>query len=112
VQDGIWQGQEILPRGYVPMMAAPVAASGGEYGHGLLWRSATKGAAGLPADALWMSGHDGQYVAIIPTRQLVVVRMGLTPDREHYQPEPLLRALLGATPRLTPASSDHGGNPQ
>jgi len=27
----------ILPRGYVAMMASPVAASGGEYGHGLVW---------------------------------------------------------------------------
>jgi hypothetical protein len=27
----------------------------------------------------------------------VIVRMGLTPAREHYQPEPLVRAVLDAT---------------
>ncbi len=43
-----------------------------------------------------MSGHDGQFVAIIPSRQVVIVRMGLTPAREHYQPEPLVRAALDA----------------
>jgi CubicO group peptidase (beta-lactamase class C family) len=103
-QDGVWQGQELLPRGYVAMMASPVAASGGEYGHGLVWRWATHGepgrnsdaAFGIPADTFWMGGHDGQYVAVIPSRQLVLVRMGLTPARQHYQPQPLVRALLDA----------------
>jgi CubicO group peptidase (beta-lactamase class C family) len=105
-QDGVWEGQEILPRGYVAMMVSPVAASGGEYGHGMVWRWATHGdkpgvnpdaAFGIPDDTFWMSGHDGQFVAIIPSRQVVIVRMGLTPAREHYQPEPLVRAVLDAT---------------
>jgi CubicO group peptidase (beta-lactamase class C family) len=115
--DGVWQGQEILPRGYVTMMASPVEASGGEYGRGLVWRWATHGekpgtnpdeAFGIPADAFWMSGHDGQYVAIIPSRQLVVVRMGLTPASRHYQPELLVRAVLAATP----VSGGRDENPQ
>src|SRR5580692_1064746 len=33
LQEGVWQGQELLPSGYVAMMAAPVAASAGQYGH-------------------------------------------------------------------------------
>jgi CubicO group peptidase (beta-lactamase class C family) len=105
-QGGVWQGQEILPRGYVAMMAAPVAASGGEYGHGLVWLWGPDGltpgkdpdaAFAIPADTFWMEGHDGQSIAIIPSRQLVVVRLGLTPWREHYQPQPLVKALLDAT---------------
>jgi CubicO group peptidase (beta-lactamase class C family) len=104
-QDGVWEDQEILPRGYVAMMVSPVAASGGEYGHGMVWRWAIHGdkpgvnpdaAFGIPGDAFWMSGHDGQFVAIVPSRQVVIVRMGLTPAREHYQPEPLVRAVLDA----------------
>jgi hypothetical protein len=27
---------------------------------------------------------------------LVVVRLGLTPRREHYHPQPLIKAVLGA----------------
>lgn len=104
-QDGVWQGEEILPRGYVAMMSSPVAPSGGEYGHGMVWRWATHGdkpgvnpdaAYGIPADTFWMSGHDGQYAAIIPSRRLVIVRMGLTPTRLLYHPEPLVSAVLGA----------------
>ncbi len=103
-QDGLWQGHEILPRGYVSMMASPVAASGGEYGRGMVWRwtdAPVPGenpdtAFGIPADTFWMTGHDGQYVAIIPSKQLVILRMGLTPSRDHYQPEALVQAVLRA----------------
>ncbi len=104
-QDGVWLGREILPAGYVAMMAAPVAASGGEYGHGMVWRwpkSADKPgrnadpAFAIPPDAFYMSGHDGQMVAIIPSKRLVIVRLGLTPSRENYHAEPLLQAVVGA----------------
>jgi CubicO group peptidase (beta-lactamase class C family) len=104
-QGGVWRGQEILPRGYVTMMVAPVAASGGEYGHGLVWLWGSDGitpgkdpdaAFGIPADTFWMAGHDGQSIAIIPLRQLVIVRLGLTPRRDRYQPQPLVKAVLDA----------------
>jgi CubicO group peptidase (beta-lactamase class C family) len=122
-QDGLWHGMEILPRGYAAMMASPVAASGGEYGHGLVWRWATHGekpaenpdaAFGLPGDSFWMAGHDGQYVAIIPSRHLVIVRMGLTPVRDRYQPQSLVRALLDAARagRFTPVSGVPAESPQ
>jgi CubicO group peptidase (beta-lactamase class C family) len=110
-QDGVWNGNEILPHGYVAMMSSPVAPSGGEYGHGMVWRWATysdkpgvnpDAAFGIPEDAFWMLGHDGQYVAIIPSRQLVIVRMGLTPTRLLYHPEPLVGAVLGAAQGASP----------
>ncbi len=105
LQDGVWRGQEILPRGYVAMMASPVAASGGQYGHGLVWLWGSDAlvpgknpdlAFGIPADTFWMEGHDGQSIAIIPSRQLVVVRLGLTPSRDRYRPQPLVKAILDA----------------
>jgi CubicO group peptidase (beta-lactamase class C family) len=96
VQDGVWEGHDILPRGYVAMMASPVAASGGEYGRGMVWRWVSGTGFGIPEDTFWMSGHDGQHVAVIRSRQLVILRMGLTPEREHYHPEPLVRAVLAA----------------
>jgi len=105
LQNGVWRGQELLPRGYVAMMASPVAASGGEYGHGLVWLWASDAdtagknpdpAYGIPADTFWMEGHDGQVTSIIPSRALVVVRLGLTPARDHYLPQPLVKAILEA----------------
>ncbi len=105
LQGGVWQGQALLPPNFVAMMATPVAASGGRYGHGLVWlwgsdtagRGANPDAAfGIPADTFWMEGHDGQYVAIIPSRELVVVRLGFTPSGLKFKPQPLVHALLAA----------------
>jgi CubicO group peptidase (beta-lactamase class C family) len=105
LQEGVWQGREILPPGYVAMMTAPVAPSGGQYAHGQLWRwgpdAVVAGqnpdtAFNIPADAFWLEGHDGQSIAIIPSRALVLVRLGLTPASTHYGPQPLVQAVLGA----------------
>jgi CubicO group peptidase (beta-lactamase class C family) len=106
LQDGVWQGHGLLPSGYVAMMATPVAASRGQYGRGQTWLwgsdASTPGvnpdaAFGIPADTFWMSGHDGQNIAIIKSRQLVIVRLGLTPYSAGYSPQPLVKAILEAT---------------
>jgi CubicO group peptidase (beta-lactamase class C family) len=106
LQDGMWQGEELLPPGYVTMMATPVEASHGQYGMGQTWlwgsEAVTPGvnpdaAFGIPPDAFWMSGHDGQSVCIIKSRQLVVVRLGLTPYAAGYTAQRLVQAVLKAT---------------
>ncbi|HTD72966.1 MAG TPA: serine hydrolase [Steroidobacteraceae bacterium] len=105
LRDGVWEGQQLLPAGYVAMMAAPVPASHGQYGKGQTWLwgsdAATPGvnpdaAFGIPPDTFWMSGHDGQNIAIIQSRQLVIVRLGLTPYAAGYSPQPLVKAILEA----------------
>jgi CubicO group peptidase (beta-lactamase class C family) len=78
------------------MMASPVASSGGQYGHGLVWLWGSDAAFAIPDDTFWMSGHDGQSIAIIPSREMVIVRLGLTPERDHYTPQPLVKAMLDA----------------
>jgi CubicO group peptidase (beta-lactamase class C family) len=103
-QGGRWNGRQILPPGFVAMMHQPAPASHGMYGKGLVWleapgQKAGDGAkAGLPGDTFWMEGHDGQSIAIIPSKKLVVVRLGLTPDRLHYHPQALVAALSKALP--------------
>jgi CubicO group peptidase (beta-lactamase class C family) len=106
LQDGIWAGEELLPPGYVTMMATPVDASHGQYGMGQTWlwgsEPVTPGvnpdsAFGIPADTFWMSGHDGQSVCIIKSRQLVIVRLGLTPYAAGYTSQRLVQALIKAT---------------
>ncbi len=107
LQQGIWHGQALLPPGYVALMATPVAASHNQYGQGLVWLWGSDaetpgqnpdGAFGIPSDTFWMEGHDGQFIAIVPSRELVVVRLGLTPARLHYRPQSLVKALLAALP--------------
>lgn len=103
LQDGVWKGERILPEGWVAWMSTPTVASGGEYGrhvwlHGprATTPAGTHPDAGfdLPQDAYWLLGHDGQTVTIIPSRRMVVVRMGLTPSKLGYKPQALVEALL------------------
>jgi len=107
LQQGVWHGRALLPPGYVALMATPVAASRGQYGQGLVWLwgsdAETPGqnpdtVFGIPPDTFWMEGHDGQFIAIIASRELVIVRLGLTPSRLHYRPQVLVKALLAALP--------------
>lgn len=106
LQDGVWQGKRILPAGFADTMQQPASASGGQYGQGQVWRWGPSGDTPegqnpdarfqLPADTYWMQGHDGQSIAVVPSQQLVVVRLGLTPHRLLYQPQPLLAAVVKA----------------
>ncbi|MER9253210.1 beta-lactamase family protein [Mesorhizobium sp. M0598] len=103
LQGGVWNGQEILPAGFVDWMREPATASK-VYGKGQLWiegpgdeeNPGAGTAAGVPKDTYWMEGHDGQTVAIIPSEQLVVVRLGLTPARLGYRPQAMVAALIKA----------------
>jgi CubicO group peptidase (beta-lactamase class C family) len=106
LQDGVWQGKRILPENFVGGMQQVAPASGGQYGQGQVWRWGPSGDTPdgqnpdtrfqLPADTYWMEGHDGQSIAIVPSQQLVVVRLGLTPHRLLYQPQALLAAVVKA----------------
>lgn len=102
LQDGVWNGQRLLPESFMAAVRAPTEASGGKYTKGQAWLAAPGGdpseKAGLPADTFWMEGHDGQSVAIVPAAGLVVVRLGLTPSRLGYRPQGLVKAILAALP--------------
>ena len=103
LQGGVWNGKDILPTGFVDWMREPAPTSM-VYGRGLLWiegpgderRPGAGIAEGLPKDTYWMEGHDGQTVAIIPSEQLVVVRLGLTPGNLRYRPQTIVAALVKA----------------
>jgi CubicO group peptidase (beta-lactamase class C family) len=84
LQDGVWNGQQLLPEGWVEWSTTPVDLdTEAPYGaHWWLNRGAdgTLRFPGMPADAYWASGNEGQQVVIVPSADLVVVRLGLTHD--------------------------------
>ncbi len=98
LNDGVWRGARLLPEGFVAAMAEPTAASGGAYGRLQAWAKGpgekSDADYGLPDEAFWMLGHDGQSAAIIPSRGLAVIRLGLTPPKLGYRPQPLVRRIL------------------
>jgi CubicO group peptidase (beta-lactamase class C family) len=103
LRDGIWQGQRVLPEGWVTYSSTPTPlASRGQYG-ALFWLNA--GSASNPADRIWprlpadaffADGYHGQRVVIIPSRKLVVVRFGLTPNPADMKLETFLVDILEA----------------
>ena len=79
LQDGVWDGERLLPEGYVEYAAgvAPawVADGNPRYGGAFMWVNDTGGWP-VPESAYAMSGAGGQRATMIPTHQLVVVRLG------------------------------------
>jgi CubicO group peptidase (beta-lactamase class C family) len=85
LQNGNWNGEQILPPDFVTFMRTPTKASNGRYGAGHVWTKFGKdGGPSLPADAYWLQGHDGQTAMLVPSLGLAVVRLGLTPSNSGY----------------------------
>lgn len=75
LQDGVFNGQSILPKGWVNYTRTPTRNSEGAYG-AFFWRKGKESSPELPNDFYSCEGHDGQYVIIIPSRQLAIVVLG------------------------------------
>ncbi len=100
LRDGIWQGEHILPKGWVAASLRPArGAPRSEYGAHLwlkLPMSRNHGEPPLPEDSYYMLGHDGQIVAIVPSLDLVIVRMGLARKEGSWRPVDILAPIIGA----------------
>ena len=78
LDDGVFQGQRILPEGWVEYTATPASGSKGGYGS-FFWLNKDKFWPDVPEDMFNCQGHDGQEVFIIPSKDLVVVTLGYSP---------------------------------
>jgi len=73
---GNWNGEQIFDESWVDYVATPTATSNGEYG-GHFWLNAGGVYPDAPKDIFSANGFQGQRVFIIPSKEMVVVRMGL-----------------------------------
>jgi CubicO group peptidase (beta-lactamase class C family) len=78
LQDGVWNGERILPEGYAKFVSTVAPAWRADnrpvYG-GFFWINGD-GALPVPKKAYYMAGAGGQFTMIIPSHDLVVVRLG------------------------------------
>jgi CubicO group peptidase (beta-lactamase class C family) len=86
LSDGVVDGKRILPEGWVKYSAAPTPNAWVGQGAGF-WTNLgdSFGASyrtehGWPRDAFFAKGTIGQYVIIVPSEQLVIVRLGRSPN--------------------------------
>jgi CubicO group peptidase (beta-lactamase class C family) len=78
LQDGVWNGERILPEGFVKFVSTLAPAWEADkrpiYG-GFFWLNGEE-TFPVPKDAYYMSGVGGQTTLIVPSHDLVVVRLG------------------------------------
>ena len=93
LRDGVWEGEPLLPAGWVDHARTLTPASFDQYG--AHWWLARDGSGIFHA-----SGYRGQYIAIDPTRDLVVVRLGLTDEVKRVAVIQTLAEMVRAFPLL------------
>ena len=99
VNDGVWEEERILPEGWVTYTRSPAPADPlTRYGAHVWLKVADEysGNAVLPADAFHATGHAGQFVTMIPSARLVVVRLGLTRYPHAWDQTAFVRDVLDA----------------
>ena len=107
LQDGVWQGERILPQGWVRYSTTPTPqAPRGEYG-ALFWLNAGSPSdpgdrrwPGAPQDAFAALGFQEQKVIIIPSKKLVLVRFGATSHRKSWNSNEFIANVLAALPEI------------
>lgn len=98
LQNGVWNGEKIFPDNWVKYTSTPTPkAEQGKYGaqfwlnagnsEGVRWES-------LPRDIFYPSGFESQYVFIIPSKDLVIVRLGQTRNEKNFDEEKLIKGTI------------------
>ena len=85
LQGGVWNGERLISEDWIDFVRTPApatAASGNFYG-GQFWL-VPDDRTDVPKDAYSTSGNRGQYVVIVPSHDLVIVRRGLDYGRQGF----------------------------
>lgn len=104
LNDGVWNDKRILPEGWVKYSTTPApAAKKRQYGAQVWLNLGEEGHPlncdypGLPSEAIVFDGFEKNFVVIIPSKQLVVVRLGVTHNANFSLP-----ALVTGIAKLLP----------
>jgi CubicO group peptidase (beta-lactamase class C family) len=77
--DGVWEGERILAPGWSDFVSTPAASDPNRSYGGLFWVNAGGRFPDLPRDAYTAAGFMGQNTMIVPSLDMVVVRLGPSP---------------------------------
>ncbi|WP_293465210.1 serine hydrolase [Phenylobacterium sp.] len=94
--DGVWNGERLLPEGWSRFVATPGPAQpekGPGYG-AFFWLYGA--AQGLPEGTYGMNGNRGQYVFIVPSKKVVIVRRGFDSAAARFDEVKFARDVLAA----------------
>jgi CubicO group peptidase (beta-lactamase class C family) len=92
-------GERVLPEGWAKYVSTPSGPQPptGTFGYGAGFWLMNK-SEGVPADTFAANGNRGQYVVIVPSRQVVIVRRGEDPPGAGFDIAAFTRDVLAALP--------------
>jgi CubicO group peptidase (beta-lactamase class C family) len=90
---GNWNGEQILDESWVKYTSTPTNTSDGKYG-AQFWLNAGGKFPDVPRDMFYCSGYQGQMVAIIPSLDMVIVRMGLKEEDQGFDFNGFLKGII------------------
>lgn len=93
LRDGVWEGERVLPEGWIDYARTPTPGSNGEYG--AHWWLPLEGEGMFSAN-----GYQGQYVYVAPERDVVAVRLGASSAEQQPLVKVWLAELVRRFPRL------------
>ncbi len=96
-QNGIWQGKRLLSEEWIDFVRTPAPASKLHHNfYGGQWWLVPDNRTDVPSDAYSTSGNRGQYVIVVPSHDLVIVRRGLDFGKQGFSRWDLTREVLKA----------------
>jgi len=100
LQDGMWAGARLLPAGWMAQSTTPVDVQTEDPGYASGWWANRLPDGSLvhpelPADTYFAQGHDGQWIVVVPSAELVVVRLGFSPEVDDEGVMALAASLVG-----------------
>ena len=96
LNDGVWQGTRILPANWMRYATSPTGpqpSRGARYG-ATFWL--IDGISGLPPGSFAAIGNRGQFVMVIPSHRVVIVRRGEDPYATNFDGARLAAEILAA----------------
>jgi len=97
LQGGKWNGQRLLSSEWIKFVRtpAPATAKTGNF-YGGQWWLVPDNRTDVPRDAYSTAGNRGQFVVVVPSHDLVIVRRGLDYGRQGFNQWDLTREVLKA----------------
>ena len=94
LHQGNWNGEQLFDKSWAKYVSTPTNTSNGRYG-AQFWLNAGGYFPDVPREMYYCSGYQGQMVAMFPSRDLVIVRMGLT-EEPGFDFNGFLKGIIGS----------------
>ena len=100
LQNGTWDGERLIAEDWIEFVRTPAPATSetGNF-YGGQWWLVPDDRSDVPKDAYSTAGNRGQYVIVVPSHDVVIVRPGLDYGKQGFNRWDLTREVLKAVAR-------------